>query len=285
MEQISVILKDNIIILSVIVILCIMAITSLINKIVDSIRDKHILYVKENSKLFIELSHLNSKFTFNQLNDIYIFTEYHQNKQKFDRDTSKKFMSRHIYENTTYYEDIIEEAKYNKNRYSEYEKEYEKLDNNSGNYTLEDNKIYTDKFLKTEKELYIEYKIDEPITSIKAEYKLNYTSPKGRNNYKKSFVFLQNTIEEEIQKVYEEKSEKETRQYTIKLERSRLTSGLRFDILKRDGYSCQICGSSASDGVKLHIDHKIPVSKGGLTQKDNLWVLCDRCNLGKSNKQ
>ncbi|HHU54525.1 MAG TPA: HNH endonuclease [Mollicutes bacterium] len=31
-------------------------------------------------------------------------------------------------------------------------------------------------------------------------------------------------------------------------------------------------------------DHIKPVSKGGKTQEGNLQTLCERCNLGKSNK-
>jgi len=59
---------------------------------------------------------------------------------------------------------------------------------------------------------------------------------------------------------------------------------LRYDILKRDGYKCQICGRDASDGMKLEVDHKIPRAKGGSNEPDNLWALCFDCNHGKSDK-
>ena len=36
--------------------------------------------------------------------------------------------------------------------------------------------------------------------------------------------------------------------------------------------------------VKLHVDHIKPVSKGGKTELSNLRTLCERCNLGKSDK-
>jgi 5-methylcytosine-specific restriction endonuclease McrA len=39
-----------------------------------------------------------------------------------------------------------------------------------------------------------------------------------------------------------------------------------------------------SDGVTLHVDHIVPVSRGGLTLDDNLQTLCQECNLGKSNR-
>lgn len=50
---------------------------------------------------------------------------------------------------------------------------------------------------------------------------------------------------------------------TSKRERAMMNNQLRYDVLKRDKYKCKICGVSAQDGAKLHVDHIIPVSKGG----------------------
>jgi hypothetical protein len=58
---------------------------------------------------------------------------------------------------------------------------------------------------------------------------------------------------------------------------------LRYQILHRDNSRCQKCGVSATEGAKLHIDHKIPVDWGGITVEENLWTLCEDCNLGKKN--
>lgn len=66
-------------------------------------------------------------------------------------------------------------------------------------------------------------------------------------------------------------------------ERKKLTAKLRYEILKRDGFRCQICGASQEDGVKLHVDHIKPVARGGLTVSENLRTLCQSCNLGKSS--
>lgn len=57
---------------------------------------------------------------------------------------------------------------------------------------------------------------------------------------------------------------------------------LRFAILKRDNYRCQLCGATAQDGVKLEVDHKHPKSRGGPATMENLWTLCYPCNHGKS---
>lgn len=60
---------------------------------------------------------------------------------------------------------------------------------------------------------------------------------------------------------------------------------LRFQILKRDGYRCQLCGASSADSeaVRLEIDHKVSVAKGGSNGPENLWTLCRECNAGKGS--
>jgi 5-methylcytosine-specific restriction endonuclease McrA len=70
-------------------------------------------------------------------------------------------------------------------------------------------------------------------------------------------------------------------------ERAKLSAGLRFIILKRDGFRCQQCGASAVEDnfIKLEVDHKVPVSAWGRTEESNLWTLCVPCNKGKSDRQ
>lgn len=58
----------------------------------------------------------------------------------------------------------------------------------------------------------------------------------------------------------------------------------RFEILKKAKYCCELCGASQEEGIKLHVDHIIPVSKGGDNEMDNLRCLCSKCNLGRSNR-
>jgi hypothetical protein len=47
---------------------------------------------------------------------------------------------------------------------------------------------------------------------------------------------------------------------------------------------CAQCGRTPTeDGVKLHIDHKIPQHWGGTSDPDNLQALCSECNEGKKD--
>ena len=58
---------------------------------------------------------------------------------------------------------------------------------------------------------------------------------------------------------------------------------MRALVLMRDGARCQFCGVTTQDGARLHVDHIHPWSKGGETVVENLQILCDRCNIGKSD--
>ncbi len=57
----------------------------------------------------------------------------------------------------------------------------------------------------------------------------------------------------------------------------------RFAVLKRDRFTCTYCGAKAPD-VELHIDHVIPVCKGGTDGIENLATACAECNLGKGGQ-
>ena len=74
------------------------------------------------------------------------------------------------------------------------------------------------------------------------------------------------------------------RQYQEKDQRKLMTQRLRAEIMLRDNFTCQKCGKQMLDEVGLHIDHIIPVSKGGKTVASNLQVLCSKCNGRKSNQ-
>ena len=60
---------------------------------------------------------------------------------------------------------------------------------------------------------------------------------------------------------------------------------IRHLVMKRDHFKCTACGASpaTNPGTELHVDHIIPVSKGGTSVIENLQTLCRICNLGKGD--
>jgi len=63
----------------------------------------------------------------------------------------------------------------------------------------------------------------------------------------------------------------------------KIPAKLRLEILKRDNFKCVLCGATKNE-ARLHVDHIIAIDRGGLLEHRNLRTLCQRCNLGKSNK-
>jgi len=66
--------------------------------------------------------------------------------------------------------------------------------------------------------------------------------------------------------------------------RDSIPQGLRFDVFRRDRFTCQYCGRS-SPSVVLHCDHVKPRSKQGETSMENLITACTDCNYGKRAKE
>lgn len=91
-------------------------------------------------------------------------------------------------------------------------------------------------------------------------------------------------VREKYKKLKDINFETTTKAYNMINQRKLMTKELRDKIKKRDNYTCQKCGKYMPDEVGLHIDHIIPVSKGGKSVESNLQVLCSKCNGRKTNK-
>ncbi len=63
-------------------------------------------------------------------------------------------------------------------------------------------------------------------------------------------------------------------------ERKPISTKTRFEVFKRDQFTCQYCGAHPPK-VVLHVDHIVPVAGGGQNTMDNFITACAPCNLGK----
>jgi hypothetical protein len=66
--------------------------------------------------------------------------------------------------------------------------------------------------------------------------------------------------------------------------RKPLSKKTRFEVFKRDSFTCQYCGAKAPD-VLLEVDHIDPVASGGCNDIINLITSCKACNSGKSKNK
>lgn len=62
--------------------------------------------------------------------------------------------------------------------------------------------------------------------------------------------------------------------------RAPLPPRLRFEVLRRDSFTCRYCGRKAPF-VELHVDHVVPYRELREHRLENLVTACVDCNLGK----
>jgi len=69
-----------------------------------------------------------------------------------------------------------------------------------------------------------------------------------------------------------------------------ISKKLRAQVLDRNGFTCQMCGSTPGDidpatgrMVRLHLGHIVDKSLGGKNELSNLRALCSTCNQGAKN--
>lgn len=160
----------------------------------------------------------------------------------------------------SFFEKMLEDIVYNKRLYPQYIQEFNRLllcAKNSAERNL------------------CEQQKEKPLLEATFTIELFY-------KYFNQYMSEKYTFDElDIQKAIIEAKNIDISKTNEQKERTLMSDSLRFQILKRDNYTCQICGKKASDGVELEIDHIIPISKGGRTVPNNLQTLCKRCNRGK----
>ena len=240
--------------------------------------------VIDNSEMLKKLKSLNAKTHFHE--NILPSYDLHfrfDSKRKYDNTSVESFFYSEVASNLDWYETLIKIVHTNRNLYNDYLIEYNSLKSTATIENIKPLKISYKSFIAREQKIYEKNRLPV-INDVSFYCKLSYTSPQGRNYYSKDEVFNIDYLQDLINKIMQDISYKKTEEYRKKMERLKMSDSLRYDVMMRDGFKCVICGATVEDGAKLHVDHIIPISKGGKTKLDNLRTLCDRCNLGKSDK-
>ena len=249
------------------------------------VRRKNIKIVQKHSLRLRELKALNQRTMF--YGGEKKSYEYHQacsSKRQFDNVEIEEYLIAILDENKEDFTSRLAEIKFNKKNYAAYLREGDLIISKATKEECALWKIPFKTFRRLEKRLFKKALLKKPLMEISARLQMSYTSPQGKNHYEKEEIYHFDALEDYLSRLEELKKMRRMRQYQIKIERAKMTDSLRYDILKRDNFRCQLCGSTAQDGVKLHVDHIHPIAKGGKTTPENLRTLCDRCNMGKSDK-
>lgn len=240
--------------------------------------------ISDKDKSILQLKEINRITSFHNLPEIIEKKYFYDNKRSLDSTDPKIVLYNSIFDGVNPFKNELIKSFENSSKLEQYRSEImvlrTELDQNSENSS----KIFRKRYNKIRKKFFNELIIEQPITNPKFVIKLEYTSPQGRNTWTKTATFYKNEFEPMIQEIEKDKARQFSRINEKLIERRKLNDSLRFKILKRYDYKCQICGRNAAGGAVLHVDHKIPIAKGGKTIESNLWVLCDRCNLGKGTK-
>ena len=237
--------------------------------------------VKSISNKYKKVVEINEKYKFYELNkkDRIIFEREYSHKS-YDRARANSILLYHIENNENNIREFILNAYRNKKMYDEYLKEIEQITDKTDNKAIEKIGFNEEKFNKIEKRIIDEIIINESIYDISINVVVSYITNSGKYSYRKNKIVKY----QELCDIYMQWQNGKKYDETSKRERKYMNDKLRYAVLKRDNFKCKKCGISAKDGAKLHVDHIIPVSKGGKTTISNLQTLCDRCNLGKSDK-
>lgn len=239
---------------------------------------KNVEFVRCNSICLKKIWELNDTQHFKIFNQS---ESYHKNcnsKSQFDNFNQDNYIMALVDENLNKYIEIIKDLKYNWTNYKSYQAQFDSILNANYNYKqLIPNSFLNEYFFRKLEIIECEKEKLKPPMQLVIELSVTYRSPQGRNYYSKTFQANSNNIEYYCNECIKKRQYKQSAQY----QRSLMTDKLRYQVLNRDHHRCVICGASAKDGVKLHVDHIIPVSKGGKTELSNLRTLCERCNLGK----
>ena len=240
--------------------------------------------VKKHSDRYKKLLDLNNKYNFYTFSStIASYNQQCNSKRSFDRlDLNNVFFS-YIEKHLEACSTLISKIDKNISNYKLYCYDYNNLTTSVTQESAKEFKVPFNTFINIEESIVKKNKLS-PQCTFTIRISASYTSPQGRNSYSKHYDYDYDQIASSYKEVWRLISVRQSRAYQVQVERAKLSDSLRYDVLRRDGFKCQICGATAQEGAKLHVDHIIPVSKGGKTELSNLRTLCDRCNLGKSHK-
>ncbi len=239
--------------------------------------------VMSTSEKIRKLADLNNSTSFHNIQPSFSVTKHYDNKTNYLKIEPAYLMSAEIRSNMAFYSDYFKKVFENRTLKEKYEAAVHGIRNSVTAFNPGELRISEENYCRREEKLF-EKQIIKPVVDCIFTVEMSYSSPKGRVNLYKGDRFSFEEMYTSFNSVSRERLDRNTYKKLAAVERGEISDSLRYDILRRDNFSCVICGASAREGARLHVDHIVPISKGGKSVPENLRTLCERCNIGKSAK-
>ena len=236
-----------------------------------------------SSQRITALLALNEQTMFHPITDHFSVSKRYDNKSNYNKIQPAYLMTAEIKSNIAFFSDYIFKIQENRSKNIHYHTATQAIWEKEQFIDYDDLKIPEAIYRWHEQKLFSKKELS-PVISCEFAVTMSYSSPKGKVNLSKSDIFNFEDIFACFESVSRSCLDRRTHSQLTAVERGEISDSLRYDILNRDNFTCVICGASSRQGARLHVDHIIPVSKGGKSTPNNLRTLCERCNIGKSNK-
>ena len=240
--------------------------------------------VDRQSERLRMLRALNSRYQFFELQPEYVWSQRVNSPKKYSTFDLQRYLDSVIIENYEFIADILQKSQSNYYYYGIYQSEVQyAIPKEPWDLDVKECAIPQRIYRKIEDELVNKYLLN-PVTIPLFACTVVYDSPGGRSHRVNRLCYPADRFISIIEIAVNKQQQRDAFENQRKNERSKMNVSMRYDIMKRDGFRCCICGRTANEGVKLHVDHILPVAKGRKTEPANLRTLCEFCNMGKSDK-
>lgn len=211
------------------------------------------------------------------------FVERVDSKAKYDRFQLEEYLNRELDHHEARIGHQISIRQDAVQKYPTYEREYARLETTLLGQSATSGNVKPERFAAIERRRFSRRKLRKPEPRAKVTVGVTYSSPQGRNSYARSVQLSFDELARAMNRMRHARQQRTAYERQRNTERAKMTDAIRVDVFRRDGHTCRYCGARPP-AVVLHVDHIVPVSRGGLTEMNNLQTLCASCNLGKSNR-
>ncbi len=248
----------------------------LIKLVIDMLSRRKASVERTSTKL-AGMKELNEVFIFSPIKEEHNLYKDCSSKMQYDRQRGYDYLVACALESPKWLEEIVFLTERNRILFEEYTGRVAQLKPTSEEIIEKQGVLIGANAYRRMEDLMCEKLVQHPVVRSVVNVTVSYTSKKGMKHYEKREQFGIDALKQALADANCQARYQESRQY----QRSLMTSKLRYDVMKRDGFRCCLCGASQKDGVRLEVDHIRPVSKGGKTEMSNLRTLCESCNRGK----